>query len=460
MANTGQDSGHQQPSAPHNASNESTSTGNPRAQSKNVTGDPHATLSLFSGYDQTEGESQPQVIAPRASAKPPPRDYHDLFAGNHSDASPQGTKGPKGTSPKKENQTLRPSTSKAQSAKPPPRDYHDLFVGNESDQSPIAKDAPPSPSKELFSPPAPKGGAGKNHQPNRLFGNDANEPGNTDSPDKGAYKAHPTKYDHFEFGHGEDAPVRNADRPKSKHSSQWDFEDFHTPLKPSIKVRNQDKRHFGWEEDEANLDSPAKHPAVAKPRPDADPHFEFKDDGSPLAEHRPAGHPRGAGGVKATGLYQDHIFGESSPSGLERNKPLAPITNLSDRRKDFDPHFAMTDSPSADKESSKPISEARQKVVSQMGAQWEASDPPPASAQQLYSEEVAGPKSDKENVSRGIKNVGIKTGGDGMGGKKGQGRSWGFGSESGDEEEAFHAGKKQQAPKGRGTTEAKGFWDF
>ena len=433
-------------------------TGKPRAQSNNVTRDPHASLALFAPRDEAEQDGQTQAVAPRAaaSAKPPPRDYHDLFVGNDLDNSP-AAKGVRGAAFQKENQSMRPPPPKARTAKPPPRDYHDLFVGNDSDSSPVAaKGKLASPQKEITSPNfpgdkaiAPKGGAGKNYYPSRLFDPEVDEPDAQLSP----YKPHPKKYEHFDFGDGEDGP-KAENRPKTKHQSQWDFEDFVTPVKPN-KIRDQDKRHFGWEDDELVMDSPTKHPNVAKARPDADPHFEFQDDGAPAGDRRPPGHPRGAAGARNTGLYQNNLFNEEAALSPEKaSKPLAPVTNLADRRKDFDPHFEYTDDPSADaNEPRKPIPEARAKVVKDLGANWEVTDQSPSQSQSQRNAEAEG--GDKENISTGGKfTKGIKSGGDGMGGKKGQGRSWGFGSDSGDEKETFRAAKRQQAPK------ENTLWDF
>jgi hypothetical protein len=57
---------------------------------------------------------------------------------------------------------------------------------------------------------------------------------------------------------------------------------------------------------------------------------------------------------------------------------------------------------------------------------------------------------------------GILTGGDGMGGKKGQGRQWGFGDESdGEEEGGRNVPGKFQAGKGQKQKATGGdFWDF
>lgn len=469
-ANTIQSTGLARPAteSASRGSTEASITNKPRTNSKNVTRDPHASLSLFAPREEQEDSSQPAVVAPRASAKPPPRDYQDLFAGNDSDASPKAKA--RATSPTKENMPIR--LSKAQSAKPPPRDYHDLFVGNESDVSPVSTGRSVSPRKENMTPAAiaSKGGAGKNFQPCRLFDtNDAQPsiPGTAAGPSPEKFrKPDPKKYDHFDFGNVDDGPLAQAEyRPKTKHQSQRDYEDFVTPKKVNIKIRGQDVRHFGWEDDDPVMDSPAKHPAVAKARPDANANFEFQDDGTPAGERRPPGHPRGQGNVKGTGLYQNNVFDESEqpPSPEKKISALATVTNLKDRRKDFDSHFSMTDnSHSQITNEDKPVPEARKKVISQMSAQWEALDQSPSQPHPRQSEITNPISGDKENFVRdeGKEQMGIKSGGDGMGGKKGASRGWGFGDDSdgdgvgGKNGGKFQPNKIQQAPKNNS------FWDF
>ena len=441
--------------------------------SKNVTGDPHASLSLFAPRDTNqESPHQPAAVAPRASAKPPPRDYHDLFAGNDSDASPVSKARP--LSPLKENRG-----QKAQSSKPPPRDYHDLFVGNESDASPVITAKQQSPQKEMKSTSgaiAPKGGSGKNFQPFRLFETENSQlgtPGTPAEPKSKFIKPDPARYNHFELGPGMDE-VKNGhglpSRPTTKHQSQWQFEDFMTPEKVPQKIRGQDARHFGWNDDEPNMDSPAKHLKVAQPRPDARTHFEFQDDGTPAGDQRPPGHPRGPGGNNGLGLYKNDIFDavERSPSPEKKNHPLSTMTNLKDRHKDLDPHFTMTDDLPAEAGSNgaqKPVHEGRTKAVKMMNAQWEAMDQSPE--QTSKKPDFPGPDA-RRPASEGKENygsakdryVGVKNGGDGMGGKKGAGRSWGFGDDSDEDGEGginggkFQAGKKQQAPQDNR------FWDY
>ena len=381
--------GHTRPATENSSlnTNQAPVTTKPRSQSKNVTRDPHASLALFAPREQEqEGSSAPTAVAPRASAKPPPRDYHDLF------------------------------------------------VGNESDASPVSREKFASPQKENATPGhiAPKGGAGKNYQPSRLFETDKSQPGTPGTPIESSakfIKPDPKKYSHFEFGDGMEKPKPMAARPRSKHQNNWDFADFMTPDKVPTKIRGQDVRHFGWSDDEPVMDSPVKRGAIAKSRPDAITNFEFQDDGTPEPERRP-GHPRGNGNAKGSGMYQNNVFDESDLPPSPEKKGL-PLANVKDRRKNFDPHFSMTDdSPSQPANMNKqPLPEARTKVVQQMGAQWEA---PGLHPMNKGGDKINSTSGDKENIlSGGVnKHIGIKSDGDGMGGKKGAGRSWGFGDDS------------------------------
>jgi hypothetical protein len=132
-----------------------------------------------------------------------------------------------------------------QSAKPPPREYSELFVGENSGS--------PSPSPQKTTARA---GSGKNYKANRLF-EEADE--DTESPVKGpGVKTNPKKYEHFTFGDNaeDDTPkVRNTARPgtNSKSQANWDFEDFATPAKTKQKTQPQAVRHFGWSDDEVGL---------------------------------------------------------------------------------------------------------------------------------------------------------------------------------------------------------------
>ena len=425
-------------SSPNDATrdpNEVTITSKATSPRKNVTGDPHASLSLFGPRENQEFTLTQPGIAPRASAKPPPRDYHDLF------------------------------------------------VGNDSDVSPASKTRAASPHKENHPAPiAPKGGAGKNFQPSRLFDTDSPVPGTPGTPEQSPeryIKPHPNKYNHFDFAAGSDEPSQKPSalpaRPKTKHGAQWDFEDFVTPEKAPQKIRGQGVRHFGWSDDEVGMESPAKNPKVDKPRRDAQAHFEFQDDGTPAGEKRPAGHPRGQGHNNGQGLYQNNLYDENERNTSPERKgsqPLSTVTNLKDRLKDFDPHFLMTDeSPfGANKDSNdenKPAfaDSTRAKAVKTMTASWDSYDQSPNPSKNGHTTTKSTNNGvQKENYSIGdskmMTSTGIKTGGDGMGGKRGAGRIWGFGDES-DEDGVgganggkFLAGKRQQAPKDNS------IWDF
>ena len=166
-----------------------------------ATGDPHASLSLFQPREINQETSFPRPTAPRA-----------------------------------------------QSAKPPPRDYSELFA-DEGPEPPTPSIASPSPQKNGI---PVKAGSGKNFISNRLFEETEGEKA-LKSPV--GVKTNAKKYNHFEFGDGNDdqatAKVREtAHSTKSKHMSQWDFEDFVTPEKPGTKVLGQAVRHFGWSDDE------------------------------------------------------------------------------------------------------------------------------------------------------------------------------------------------------------------
>ncbi|KAI4089063.1 MAG: hypothetical protein LQ344_005634 [Seirophora lacunosa] len=418
-------------------------TSKPTEARKTATRDPHASLSLFAPRDKDYEEShKPTIAAPRGSARPPQRDYNEIFADN--DEAPISPEKP--SSPKK---GARPG-SKDQSARPPPRDYHDLFVGDDADVSPASKARPASPQKEN-APFAPKAGAGKNFLPNRLFGDTGDDPATSGANSSDlARKPHPTKFNHFDFADETSENPQQAlpARPKTKHQSQWDFEDFSTPEKVPQKIRSQDVRHFGWGDDTGH-ESPAKHPNVPQPRPDAKSSFDFLDDATPPGGRRPAGLPRGHAADRGAGLYKNNLFNEDMNAVSPEKKgahPLSTVTNLKDRRKDFDPHFEMADqSPSsgANRSNKPPIPETRAKAIKTMDAQWESIDQSPgAAASKLTATRAPG----KENN-------GIKTGGDGMGGRRDRVRDWGFGDES-DEDGIgganggkFQPGKKQQAPK-------------
>ena len=146
--------------------------------------DPHASLDLFGpeNVDPNRKGAAPGAIAPRKSAKPPPRQMSELFAAGHEDYEP----GPPG-SPKKE-----------------------------SVASAVA--------------PKTKGTGGQNYRPSRLFDHDP------DPESPALYKSNPAKYDHFDLGNGQEEEQDHFQHSKApraaekvvplrartnKHASQW-----------------------------------------------------------------------------------------------------------------------------------------------------------------------------------------------------------------------------------------------
>ena len=170
-----------------------------KKDSVSATRDPHASLNLFAARDPNEhapGDYQGPRHAPRASAKPPPRQYNELFAGGESPAAD--------------------ASSQVRSQSPSKADGVIL-----------------------------KAGAGKHYTGNRLF-DDSEQSGIARSPER--KKVFGQKYQHFTFGDGEDVPENG--RPESvargsKHQPTFSFEDFATPPKHQQKVRPDYDVHWG-----------------------------------------------------------------------------------------------------------------------------------------------------------------------------------------------------------------------
>ncbi|XXG99081.1 hypothetical protein Hte_005415 [Hypoxylon texense] len=375
-----------------------------RGNSTNALRDPHASLALFAPREESD-ESIASVISPRGGARPRQRDFAEI-------------------------------------------------LGDEPVETP-GRERSESPSKAI----APKAGAEKKFQPSRLFEDEGIEE-EGDSLDAVAspsrfIRPNPKKYSHFDFADGTDEPeshdVPQTNDPTSKrtkHSSQWSFDDFNTPhkAKPSktLAVRHQGVRHWGTEDEEVQ-ESPERKAAPVKPRRDAETHFEFVDDG-PSAEPRVT-RPRGATHNNGLGLYKNNLYSEDGEqtAPLDEPKPLGAITNLKDRGRDFEAHWDMRDESPAQKLQSKPpVGEDRKKAVKMMDANWSTYDQSPV---QKENKPVAIRKTDGER--------GIHIGGDGMGGGKGSNRNWLFGEE--DEVQT-----PKPAPRGRGpAAKSGGFsWDF
>ncbi|PNY23602.1 Uncharacterized protein TCAP_06454 [Tolypocladium capitatum] len=333
-----------------------------RGNSTNALRDPHASLQLFGDREELEAAEASSVVSPYAGNRPRQRGFAEILGDEHH------------------------------------RDgaHHDRSM---------------SPSKV---------GQGKNYQPMRIF--DANQEfkdeDETPKGGKNYIRPNPNKYEHFDFADGsdpQDQPERGVshdERPKSKHDSQWSFNDFVTPARPqaSKSFRSQDDRH--WDTEVSNMEESAK--PVGRGRRDAETHFELQDDGERVArQERPGTKARGSTHNEGLGLYKNNLFDQEGAGAAPSAKPLGNITNLKDRTKDFDPHFAMADaSPSQDPHQSQQVPEGRMKAVKMMDANWSSYD--------------KSPTSQKENQHRGetLEDVRIHIAGDGMGGKKGTDRDW------------------------------------
>ncbi|KAI2621066.1 hypothetical protein GGR54DRAFT_85750 [Hypoxylon sp. NC1633] len=376
-----------------------------RGNSTNVLRDPHASLALFAPRDESD-QSIAAVISPRGGARPRQRDFAEI-------------------------------------------------LGDEPIES-LGRDRSESPSKAV----APKAGADKKFQPSRLFEDDDileetdNTPETSASPSR-FYRPNPKKYSHFDFADGTDEPegVSQADDPsskKTKHTSQWSFDDFNTPhkAKPSKALRHQDVRHWSTE-DEQEQHGAERKVAPVKPRRDAETHFEFVDDGTPSGEPRLT-RPRGATHNTGLGLYKNNLYSEDGlePAPADLPRPLGAITNLKDRGRDFEAHWHMTDDSPAQKSQPNPaVGEDRKKVVKMMDANWSAYDQSPV----LKENNPAGVHSrTKTGGERGI-----HIGGDGMGGGKGSNRDWLFGGDDG------QTAKIAPSRKPAATANSGGIdWDF
>lgn len=174
-----------------------------KSGSISATRDPHASLSLFSPRDpnkESERSYDGPATAPRASAKPAPRDYSELFAGEEEEA---------------------PTGSAQRSLSPSKMDGRDM-----------------------------KANSGKHFTANRIF--DESSPLDPPkSPER--KKTYGQKYEHFAFGDGEDEPHDTRPRSKgSKGMSHFSFEDFSTPPSVKEKPRPDYERHWGAGVDEVS----------------------------------------------------------------------------------------------------------------------------------------------------------------------------------------------------------------
>jgi len=138
--------------------------------------------------------------------------------------------------------TNRESVAVRTSAKPPPRQWGELFAGEGARPTAVTPNS------------NHRAGADKKYGQNRLFDDNLDDR----SPSPRAKKADPSKYNHFAFGNGEEADPVDGNRPPSakaqKHMTNWGFEDFTTPPKVAAKPHPELERHFGPGVDDVRLE--------------------------------------------------------------------------------------------------------------------------------------------------------------------------------------------------------------
>ena len=374
--------------------------------------DPRSTLSHLEENEEERSSFGGPIISPRASARPSSRNLAEILSGNEND--PEGGSG----SPLKQ-----PNFGAA------------------------------------------KGGAGKNYQPMRLFDEEPDHAKNMPPKD---IKTDPKKYSHFEFGDGEmgPPPVPSTSGGKGKHGSQWDFADFTTPEKPSIKVRTQDARSFGWSDDEAEK-SPVRKPVVHHPRPDSETHFDFIDDGV-SAEHKGRNTQKGRQHNNGLGLYKDNVLGgDEDEDEAPTKKPLSTkagpnagqSVDLAHRGRDFGAHYEIADNSPVVQRTTKDIAdgsaqpppkkmdESRARVLKGMSASWGLYDESP---EQASKKENAQPKVTEHKTDR-----------PGRSGRKGTEAQWGHGGEEeGDSPEVSTRKLQSASAAAKQDNGSKSFWDF
>lgn len=353
--------------------------------------DPYAADSLFDllspGKDRNE--SLPTPRAP-ATAQPPPRDLGDLFVSH--DDSPDVSPSRKPIAPRagaekhfqpsrifSDNDDAPDGTPSGKSVAPKAgasKNYLPSRIFGEDEDTPDAA----SPGKSV----APKAGAGKNYLPSRIFDDD--ETVAAEGNQKPVYRAHPNRYSHFEFGTDtsprEPKPI--PARPKSQHMAQWNFEDFVTPEKPARKPRGQEVRHFGWSDDEGDVETPPPRPKVPQPRRDAESHIQLTDEIDTQKDARMISSYGNKGlSLYKNPLYNDEDEAENETDNNNNNKaPLSVVANGVNRKKDFDSHWSMADpTPDADAniENKKPVTSDRMKAIKMMEPSWDTYDESPQS---------------------------------------------------------------------------------
>ncbi|KAI6249086.1 hypothetical protein HI914_02410 [Erysiphe necator] len=390
-----------------------------RSNAINPTKDPHASLHLFSEDERITHGTPSIVIAARSSAKPPQRDFKELFGDLDLEPESPGNR--------------------------------EISVRNR------------------LKKPANSNAIAKNFGPSRLFDRDEAP---TYSPEK---SKNPAKFKHFEFSDGAPNEENVSSRIPSKtlkHEDHWSFDDFVTPQKiiPSKTLRANEIRHWGTSDDEV-MDSPERIKKVDRPRKEIEAHFDLTEDISYQEHYAPIiSRCRGQAHNNGLGLYRE-LFDKQDGSTMEVHETNIPShANVKDRQKDFEAHFTMSDkSPSFTPTEKKSLDKA--KAVRMMDSNWSSYDHSPTLKENIpstaFSSHNGGsgrPLAESTNIVNNRLDVrnGIKTDGDGMGGRKGMTRSWDIGDDSNGDQDEINKPSNNRASQqlGRSQNSAGDFWAF
>ncbi|KAJ5157812.1 uncharacterized protein N7482_008912 [Penicillium canariense] len=332
----------------------------PSSPGKRHMKDPYAADSLFDLLSPQKGEKEPEHDDIPRPSSPGKRHTRDPYAA----ASLTELLSPS----KEDNKDSRRSYARS-AAQPAPRQYGELFVGDDEEMP-----GTPSKSEKAIAPKA-----GSNFQGSRIFED------YTPTDERAPYKTNPLKFNHFEIGAVDPEIKEEPKRGKSRNQAQWDFGDFATPQKPARSQNAEPTSHFGFSDDNAEAESPPSRPAVPKPRRDADVHFDMTDDSEDEEDDRIVQNPD-------KGLYENRLFdeerlynanGSSQPTkgGDQKQEPLLVGGNNAHRKKDFDPHWEMTDVSPAPSKSSRqtprPMASDRAQAVKMMESSWDNYDQSP-----------------------------------------------------------------------------------
>lgn len=308
--------------------------------------DPYAADSLYDLLSPSKQEAANGRDEPPRPSSPGKRHLKDPYAADSLTEL---------LSPSKGDTVVHPYAPS--SKQPAARDYGDIFLDD---------DAPPTPSKSE-KPTGPK--AGTNFEKNRIFSNGINE-----GQDRVPYKSNPRRFDHFEIG-GDNSELEvkvQSNRGNTSHQSQWDFADSITPQK-STRPSNTEQPHFIYGANDADVETPPARPHVPKPRRDAEVHFEMTDE----SQNDGGGRIISSFQNRGQSLYRNRLFDDDEAASTEKEqRPFSLVGQNVNRKKEFDSHWEMPESPEPSKSDTKTIPHDRAQALKMLEPHWKLSESP------------------------------------------------------------------------------------